>query len=109
MSTKFEIFGISQVERNKGKCGDYYAYKVFNDEWVVMALADGVGSMPCDWLASKTTCEMFIQKIGEKVKDGFDPECIEQLCAEVDKYVSNPPGDCKGMMSTLVAVKWNVN
>lgn len=109
LTNGYEIFGISKAEKNKGRCGDYYVYKVFNDELVVMALADGVGSMHCDWLASKTTCELFIQKIGEKVKDGFDPECIDQLCAEVDKYVSNPPEDCKGMMSTLVAVIWNVN
>ena len=109
MSNSYEIVGFSQIEKNKGKCGDYYAYKVFNDELVVMALSDGVGSKPCDWLASKTTCEKFLVKIEEKLSNGFDPNCLLQVCSEVDKYVSNPPGDCKGMMSTLVAVIWNIH
>lgn len=108
MDKKFDIFGISQIEKDKSKCGDYFLYNIFHDKFIVLALSDGVGSRPCDWLASKTTCEKFIEIIGEKINNNFDTNDLVHICKEVDKFVSNPPDNCKGMMSTLVAVIWNI-
>ena len=107
MENRFNIFGISQMDKDKSKCGDYFLFHILHDKFIVLALADGVGSRPCDWLASKTTCEKFIEIACEKIGNSFDANDLVHICNEVDKYVSNPPANCKGMMSTLVAVIWN--
>ncbi len=107
MSIEYEISGKSKIEKDKGKCGDYFKYEVFRNEFVVLALSDGVGSRPCDWLASKTTCEKFIEIIGEKIATGFEISDLADICAEVDYFVSNPPENCKNMLAVFSAVVWN--
>lgn len=110
MNNQFDVFGIAQTKKDKNKCGDYFLHKTFQDKFIVLVVADGVGSRPCDWLASKTTCEKFIEVIGEKINDNhhnFEANDLIDICTAVDNSVSNPPDTCKGMMSTLVAVVWN--
>jgi len=80
MDNRLDVFGLSQTEKGKSKCGDSFSFKVFHDTYAVLALSDGVGSKPCDWLASKTTCEKFIELFGEKVQTDFSPEKLIEIC-----------------------------
>jgi hypothetical protein len=34
MDYKFDIFGKSQIEKDKLKCGDYFLYNIVQDEWI---------------------------------------------------------------------------
>jgi len=113
MNNQFDVFGINLSKKDKSKCGDYFLHKTFQDKFIVLVVADGVGSRPCDWLASKTTCEKFIEVIEEKINDNcdnhdnFEANDLIDICTKVDTSVSNAPDTCKGMMSTLVAAVWN--
>lgn len=55
----FEIFSHSATKTGKEKCGDSYAAAELKENGLILlAAADGVSSAPCDWLASKTACEV---------------------------------------------------
>lgn len=45
---------------------------------------------------------------GKKLEKGFEPTDLISICTETDKFVSNPPLECKGMMAVLSAVVWNM-
>lgn len=109
MDFKFEIFGKSVKEKNKSKCGDNYAYKTFNNQYVILALSDGVGSKPCDWLASQTTCEKFVEYALNALDSSFSLEGLIEICKRVDTSVSLPPDNCKGMMSVFSGLIWNID
>ena len=101
-----ETFTKSETDPSKHKCGDYVAHEYLYGKYWVLALADGVGSRPCDWKASKTTCEQFIAALRESLQHGLSAEAIEQAALKTDTIVSNPPSECKGMMAALSAVVW---
>lgn len=44
-----ETFTKSETDPSKHKCGDYVAHEYLYGKYWVLALADGVGSRPCDW------------------------------------------------------------
>jgi RHS repeat-associated protein len=70
----------------------------------VAEIADGVGSRPCDWLAAQTACQKFIESLTLPLL----PDSWEHSIRIIDQIVSNPPEECKGMMTTFVAVVWNL-
>lgn len=102
----YESYCISQKEPGKSHFGDYCHSELFGDI-LIAVLSDGVGSRPCDWLASKTTCDKFVELAGKLNTTSLTAEELMHICAETDRFVSNPPDHCKGMMATLSAVIWN--
>jgi hypothetical protein len=53
------LFSYSATKAGKFECGDAFAMRELKEEnLVVMVVADGISSLPCDWLASKTACAL---------------------------------------------------
>ena len=101
----FEIAGMSLAERGKARCGDYYIAKTV-EPFVVLVLADGVGSRPCDYLASQTACNEFAEAFAKERRP-----VSKRLGASIEaahRMVQTQSGDCSGMLSTLVAVVWEI-
>jgi len=108
MEKEFEIFGKSVLEANKKKCGDSFAFDTVCNH-AILAMSDGVGSKPCDWLASQETCEKFMELTKQKCKVGFEGEDFIEIAKIVDRFVSNPIDKCEGMMSAFSGVVWNAD
>lgn len=108
MYTPFEIFSQSLAKADKPKNGDYCDYVVLNEPStiVALALADGVGSKPCDYLASATAVNVFLQNISQPSSENL-LERIQNACAQADEQVISAPSNCAGMMTTFVAIVWD--
>lgn len=58
----YEIFPASEKRDSKSKNGDSLNYlELIEKKLVILCVSDGVGSLPNDWLASATTCKIFIE------------------------------------------------
>lgn len=100
----YSLAELSQKNRDKTKNGDFFATTKLHNTWVIATIADGVGSRPCDWLAAQTACQKFIESLSLPLL----PDSWEHSIRIIDQIVSNPPEECKGMMTTFVAVVWNL-
>ena len=50
---------------HKNTNGDFCDFKILEkEELVILTISDGVGSNPCDWKASKISCQNFIDEFG---------------------------------------------
>lgn len=62
----FNIFSYSVTKAGKDKCGDAFAVNKLKEEnLLILAVADSVSSLPCDWLSSKTACEPVVSVFTE--------------------------------------------
>ncbi|NVO02991.1 MAG: protein phosphatase 2C domain-containing protein [Bacteroidetes bacterium] len=106
---KYSIYGKSLNEKGKAKCGDFFLHHVLKDEnLVVLALSDGVGSRHHDYIASQTACNEFIESFFYNKSLEINQR-FELAIKEADKQVSNPlESSYKGMMSTFVGVVWDI-
>lgn len=104
---EYELAGRSLREKDKAKCGDFSMYKMFGNRYLALVVSDGVGSKPCDWLASRTTCEEFMENLAPKMDGDFMADDLIDIFKQVDKLVSNAPEQCRGMMATVSAVVWD--
>lgn len=90
-----------RYERNGDCCG-------WIDELgcVVLALADGVGSCADDARASKTTCDLFLEKCRMALKDSklLSGEKLAQFCREIDPILA-----VDNDMACFCAVVWYAN
>lgn len=88
-------------ERNGDYCG-------WIDELgcVILALADGVGSCSDDARASKTTCDLFLEKCSKALHDSkmLTGERLVQFCREIDPVLA-----VDNDMACFCAVVWYVN
>ena len=104
----FDLTLDSLPEPSKTKCGDYCAFHFMEPEkWLILTLADGVGSNVCDWKASKVACEMFIKHFTEKKSSDSLSVRIEDAIRVADTAIMNEEGHCKGMKTTFLAVVWD--
>jgi serine/threonine protein phosphatase PrpC len=71
---------------------------------VVVAVADGVGSRPCDWRASEVACEAAMEGIAEA--SGPLPEQIEAGIDRAHWTVGRETGRCEGMLAAIVVAAW---
>ena len=73
---------------------------------VVLALADGVGSCADDSRASKTTCDLFLEKCRTALKDSkmLTEEKLAQFCREIDPVLA-----VDNDMACFCAVVWYLN
>ena len=88
-------------ERNGDCCG-----WIDESGCVVLALADGVGSCADDSRASKTTCDLFLEKCRTALKDSkmLAEEKLAQFCREIDPKLA-----VDNDMACFCAVVWYLN
>jgi serine/threonine protein phosphatase PrpC len=88
-------------ERNGDCCG-----WIDESGCVVLALADGVGSCADDSRASKTTCDLFLEKCRSALKDSkmLTEARLAQFCREIDPVLA-----VDNDMACFCAVVWYVN
>ncbi len=109
MSTlPYELISACRKYPEKHKCGDAVNYRYLTDQNVlIVALADGVGSKPCDWKASAYTCETLCSYLEEHLDTKDIPLSLEKAIHRVNQQVVSYEGNCRYMMSTLVVVIWD--
>ena len=107
MPEQYTIYGKSIKNKDKSRNGDFFKSEILNNDTVILALADGVGSYVCDWLASKTACETFIDLC--KKSDKLPTELFSKNIGETNKAILNATPSCKGMMCAFSVVVWNIN
>ena len=107
MVKSFEVFAKSVAKTGKLQNGDYCDYIVLQEKPPIIALAlgDGIGSKPCDGKASATAVKTFLQEMAKNTIPDLKKRMVE-ACEAADEQVTNAPKNCKGMMTTFVAVVW---
>jgi serine/threonine protein phosphatase PrpC len=102
---RFDIFSDSVAFGGKDRSGDFLLVRAFKSERIVlMAVADGVGSHRCDWLASRSACESVAEEFEQTV--GPVDERLRECVVHAHRNVRGATGDAVGMLSTLIAVAW---
>lgn len=109
MQTFYEIFVQSLAKTDKLKNGDFCDYTVLQEkeQIVVLALADGVGGKPCDYLASATAVGAFLKYFANDIQPDINRR-IQNACQYANKQVIQAPNDCKEMLTTFVVIAWVV-
>lgn len=102
----YQIASKSDKGRKKEifeKNGDY-CLTYDKDLWVVLALADGVGSCTDDHKAAHTLCDCFIAKSEEALKQSLplNEQQLVRFCKEIDPVLS-----VDNIMACFCAVVWN--
>lgn len=88
----YEIASTTQKGRKKEKHeknGDFFL-TLEDEQYVVLALADGVGSCANDYRASHTLCEQFIEKCSEATAKALplSEETLIRFCQKIDPILS---------------------
>lgn len=88
-------------ERN----GDFCAW-LETEKYVILALADGVGTCANDAEASQTTCEQFVEKCRQYLLSHsvMEEHVLCRFCEEIDPLLLN-----KAQKACFSAVAWNPN
>lgn len=102
----FSIEGYSIPKLEKEKNGDCYLYEIWEPKKLVLAIvADGVSQQPCDWLASKMTCENIITHFKSSKTTLLDFRMSESIDAANEQIV-NTEGACEKMAATVSFLVW---
>jgi|GEM_PF-2798757 len=104
-----EISKFSHQNPKKRKNGDFCEYKLLQDEnLAVLTVADGLGGKPCDWKASKLSCQKFIEVFGKKVNKEISERIISSI-KSINAEILSEVGLCEKMKSTFCVVVWDFN
>ena len=88
----------------KTRNGDHALVRDQGEGLVVLAVADGVGSRPCDWRASEVACSSAVEGI-EEASGSLEG----QIAAGIRKAhwkISRETGRCEGMLAAIVVAAW---
>lgn len=88
----------------KSRNGDHALVRDQGDAPVVLAVADGVGSRPCDWRASEVACTSAMEAIQEA--SGPLEEQVEDGIRQAHWTVGRKTGRCEGMLAAIVVAAW---
>lgn len=107
-SQTFDVFSYSVTKAGKEKCGDAFAVQELKEEnLIVLAVADGVSSLPCDWLASKTACETVVSVFANT--KGSIAERMKTASGKANNAIkSTVDNSCRGMMTSLSLAVWEI-
>lgn len=106
-SLHFRVFAERVTKDRKDKCGDSFAVYYSDDEQLlVLAIADGVSSSPCDWKASEVACEALLERF--KSADGSLAQRMANAAAKAHNAVRQINGRCAGSITSLTFVVWGV-
>ncbi len=104
----FGLFSYSVTKAGKEKCGDAFVVRELEEEnLIILAVADGVSSLPCDWLASKTACETVVSVFTET--EGSIAGRMRTAADKANKAVKAVNDTCKGMMTSLSLAVWEIS
>jgi PPM family protein phosphatase len=104
---QFHTFSYSVTKSGKEKCGDAFAVRKLDEEnLIILAVADGVSSCPCDWLASKTACETVTAVFSET--SGNIERRMKTATAKTNSAIRKVSGSCNGMMTSLSLAVWEI-
>lgn len=100
-----QVSAQSIPDPEKSKNGDAFAHAQFVEgSGTVVMVADGVGSKPCDWLASKTACERLVELAKEPNALLQDPsQWLRQALIAIDQEIATTTGRGHGMMCVAAA------
>jgi len=108
LNPTFKIFSYSVTKAGKDKCGDAFAVQELKEEnLIILMVADGVSSLPCDWLASKTACETVISVFTNT--KGSLAERMKTAASKANNAIKSAvDNSCKGMMTSLSLAIWEI-
>ena len=88
----------------KTRNGDHALIQDLGDDAVVLAVADGVGSRPCDWRASEVACATAVEGIEEA--SGPLTGRVETGIRQAHWTVGRETGRCEGMLAAVALAAW---
>lgn len=108
LNNQYQTFSYSVTKAGKEKCGDAFVVQEFKDEnLIILAVADGVSSLPCDWLASKTACETVVSVFTKTI--GSIAERMKTAASKANNAIKSAvDNSCKGMMTSLSLAVWEI-
>ena len=88
----------------KFRNGDHALVRDQGDAPVVLAVADGVGSRPCDWRASEVACAAALE--GIEGASGTLGGQVESGIRQAHWTVGRETGRCEGMLAAVALAAW---
>lgn len=103
----FGYFAGKINKPGKGRCGDSFAVEYFSDENILLlVVADGVSTCPCDWAASEKACRVVTSSF--KVCAGTLGARMKAAAEKGHVAVQSLAGPCKGSITSLTFAAWQV-
>lgn len=104
---RFSVFAQRVTKAGKSKCGDsFLAHFIEKENLLLLAIADGVSSSPCDWMASETACKTLVERFSSA--SGCIHGRMEIAAAKTHSAVRQIQGYCAGSITSLTFVVWEV-
>ncbi len=104
----FSVFAQRVAKSGKAKCGDSFAVEFIEEKrLLVLAVADGVSSSPCDWKASETACEALLERF--RSASGNVPQRMVNAATKAHNAVRQIEGQCSGSITSLTFVVWDTS
>lgn len=105
---QYHIFSYSVTKAGKEKCGDAFVVRELKDEnLVLLAVADGISSLPCDWRASQMACETVVTEFMET--EGSIAGKMKIAADRANKAIKSVNDACQGMMTSLSLTVWEIS
>jgi serine/threonine protein phosphatase PrpC len=89
---------------DKSRNGDHILIREMEEEVIVLTVADGVGSRPCDWRASEVACATAVEGIEEA--SGPLSSQVEEGIWKAHWTVGREAGRCEGMLAAIAVAAW---
>lgn len=103
----FKVFADRVTKEGKSRCGDSYAVEMLDDDGILLlVVADGVSSCPCDWKASEVACEAAIKKFKEC--KGSVSDRLVRAAEKANNAARQIDGACAGSITSLTFGAWNI-
>ena len=104
----FQVAGHTIKNPDREPNGDAFIQVVAAQGAAVLAmLADGVGSCPCDWLASQTACERLAKLANSVSADATNAAgSLEQMLHQIDRDIHTTEGRGRGMKCAAAVLLW---
>lgn len=110
-SLKHDFFTVLAERVSKGgkeRCGDSLGVDYIEDENILLlVVADGVSSCPCDWKASEVACEAALARF-KKLSEGTIAQRIAKAAEKAHDAVRQIGGPCAGSITSLTFVAWEI-
>lgn len=104
----FTVFAHKTAKAGKERCGDSFAVRFFEEEQILLlVVADGVSSSPCDWKASETACDALMERF--QSASGNVSQRMVNAAAKAHNAVRQIEGRCSGSITSLSFVVWETS
>lgn len=104
-SVDFRVFAQRVAKVEKAKCGDSFAVELLEDgNILILVVADGVSSSPCDWKAAEVACETVVDIF--KSSEGSIALRMGAAAEKAHTRVKLIGDRCAGSITSLTFVAW---